>query len=89
MELRHNNVAEGCSETDCKVACTMQNEMKFQSTLKRSTLQKEYIPFGAHYERAHPNKSTLQEANAKKRKEHMPKRAYVEKSTCQKEHRLK
>ena len=40
MERRHNNVAEGCSETDCKVACTMQNKLKFQSTLKKSTFQK-------------------------------------------------
>ena len=43
MERRHNNVAEGCSETDYKVACTMQNELKFQSTLKKSTFQKELV----------------------------------------------
>ena len=44
MERRHNNVAEGCSETDCKVACTMQNELKFQSTLKKSTFHLYHIP---------------------------------------------
>ena len=70
MERRHNNVAEGCSETDCKVACTMQNELKFQSTLKKSTLQKKHI---IHLElipkRTHAKNSTFQ-------KEHMPKRAH-------------
>ena len=74
MERRHNNVAEGCSETDCKVACTMQNELKFQSTLKKSTLQKKHITF-----RAHSKKNTCQ-------KQHIPKRTHAKKSTLKKEH---